>query len=114
MKVTLYLLFVCALPMSLVGQEKVQVTGAKVTEVGIYQAQVLNGETNATGVKLQALDEFKLLDRTTNVPARVCIRFRFRHKTLGTPSNAPITLTMVGKRPPIKNAKTGKIETKDA
>ena len=113
MKVILYLLFVCALPLCVIGQEKVHVTGAKVTEIGIYQAQVLTGETNAAGVKLQALDEFKLLNNTTNVPARLGIRFGFRYEILGTPTNAPITLTMVGKHPPIKNAKTGKLETKD-
>jgi hypothetical protein len=110
-----YLLFVlCALPLSLLGQEEVRVTDAKVTEAGIYQAQVLTGETNATGVKLQGIDEFKLLKSTTNVPARIGTRFGMRYEILGAPTNAPITVTMVGKHPPIKNLKTGKIETKDA
>jgi len=113
MKITYQLFFVCVLPFSLLGQEGVHVTGAKVTEVGIYQAQVLTGETNAAGVKLQGLDEFKLLKSTTNVPARIGIRFGFRYEILGTPTNAPITLTMVGKHPPIKNSTTGKIETKE-
>jgi hypothetical protein len=113
MKVIYQLFFVCLLPLSLLGQENVRVISAKVTEVGIYQAQVLTGETNAAGVNLQGLDEFKLLKSTTNVPARIGIRFGFRYEILGTPSNAPITLTMVGKHPPIKNATTGKIETKD-
>jgi len=113
MKVTLQLFFVCVLPLSLLGQEKAHVTGAKITEVGIYQAQVLTGETNAAGVKLQGLDEFKLLKSTTNVPARVGIRFGFRYEILGTPTNAPITLTMVGTHPPIKNPTTGKVETKE-
>jgi hypothetical protein len=113
MKVTHQLFFVCAMPLSLLGQERVHITGAKVTEVGIYQAKVLTGETNAAGVILQGLDEFKLLKSTTNVPARVGIRFGFRYEILGTPTNAPITLTMVGKHPPIKNSTTGKTETKD-
>src|SRR5215213_1025951 len=104
MKVRLQLFFVCLLQLSLLGQEKVHVTGAKVTEVGIYQAQVLTGETNAAGVKLEGLDEFKLVRTTTNVPARIGIRFGFRYEILGTPTNAPITLTMVGKHPPIKNS----------
>jgi hypothetical protein len=113
MKVIYHLFFVCVLPVSLFGQEEVHVTGANVTEVGIYKAQVLTGETNAAGVKLQGLNEFKLINSTTNVPARIGIRFGFRYEILGTPTNAPITLTMVGKHPPIKNATTGKIETKD-
>ena len=113
MRFAYQLFFVCALPLSLLGQEEVRVSGAKVTEVGIYRAQVLTGETNAAGVKLQGLDEFKLLKSTTNVPARIGIRFGFRYEIIGTPTNAPVTLTMVGKHPPIKNSTTGKIETKE-
>ena len=103
--------FLFALPLSVMGQEEIHVVGAKVTEAGIYQAQILMGETNAAGVKLQGLDEFKLLKSTTNVPARIGVRFGFRYEILGTPTNAPITLRMVGKHPPIRNATTGKIET---
>lgn len=99
--------------MSLFGQQEIRVTGAKITEVGIYKAEVLASDTNAAGVKLQGLDEFKLLLSTTNVPARIGIRFGFRYEILGTPTNAPIILTMVGKHPPIKNVVTGKTETKD-
>jgi hypothetical protein len=113
MKVIYQLIFVFVLPLSLLGQEEVRVIGAKITEFGIYQARVLTDETNATGVKLQGLDEFKLPKSTTNVPARIGIRFGFRYEILGTPTNAPITLTMVGKHPPIKNEATGKTETKD-
>jgi len=113
MKVIYQLIFVFVLPLSLLGQKEVRVIGAKITEFGIYQARVLTDETNATGVKLQGLDEFKLLKSTTNVPARIGIRFGFRYEILGTPTNAPITLTMVGKHPPIKNEETRKTETKD-
>jgi hypothetical protein len=107
------LLLVCALPASLFGQETIRVTGAKVTEVGIYQAKVLTDETNAAGVKLQGIDEFKLVRSTTNVPVRLGVRFGFRYEILGSPANAPIMLTMVGRHPPIKNPGTGKIETKE-
>ena len=89
-------------------------TSAKVTEVGIYQAQVITAQTNATGVKLQGLDEFKLLRSTTNVPARVGVRFGFRYEILGTPPNAPVVLTMVVMHPPLRNAATGKTEVKDS
>ena len=113
MKPAYQVFIVCALPFVLLGQEEIRVTGAKVTEVGIYQAKVLTDETNATGVKLQGIDEFKLLRSTTNVPARIGTRFGFRYEILGTPTNVPITLTMIGKHPPIKNSTTGKIETKE-
>jgi len=95
-------------------QKNAAVTGAKVTEVGIYQAQVLTAETNAAGVKLQGLDEFKLLESTTNVPARMGVRFGFRYEILGTPTNEPVTLTMVGIHPPIRNPVTGRTETRNA
>jgi hypothetical protein len=104
-------LFVCSLPWPLFGQEAVEVTGAKITEIGIYSSRVITDATNAAGVKLQGIDEFKLLLNTTNVPARIGIRFGFRYEILGAPANAPIILTMVGKHPPIKNSTTGKIET---
>jgi hypothetical protein len=95
-------------------QKNAQVTGAKVTEVGIYQAQVLTAETNTDGVKLQDLDQFKLLKNTTNVPARLGLRFGFRYEILGPLTNVPITLTMVGIHPPIRNPVTGRTETRNA
>ncbi|HEX3856945.1 MAG TPA: DUF3859 domain-containing protein, partial [Verrucomicrobiae bacterium] len=113
MKFIFPLLIACALQLPLFGQDKFHVIGAKITEVGIYASQVITDETNAAGVKLQGLDEFKLLMNTTNVPARIGIRFGFRYEILGTPANAPIVLTMVGKHPPIKNSITGKMETTD-
>ncbi len=113
MKVLYCLALACAVPFSAFCQEAVLVVGARVTEVGIYQAQVLTAETNAAGVKLQGIDEFKLLRSTTNVPARLGTRFGFRYEIIGTPTNAPIMLTMVGKHPPIKSPKTGKLETTD-
>ncbi|MDD5141414.1 MAG: DUF3859 domain-containing protein [Verrucomicrobiales bacterium] len=113
MKCVFQLLIVCLLPLPIFSQEEVRVTGAKITEVGIYASQIITDETNAAGVKLQGLDDFKLLMSTTNVPARIGIRFGFRYEILGTPASAPIVLTMVGKHPPIKNSTTGKMETTD-
>ena len=107
------MLIACALQLPLLGQDEVRVTGAKITEIGIYSSQIITDETNAAGVKLQGLDEFKLLMNTTNVPARIGIRFGFRYEILGTPANAPIVLTMVGKHPPLKNPTTGKMKTTD-
>jgi len=113
MKCVFQLLMVFVLPLTLFGQENVRVTGAKVTEVGIYASRVITDETNAAGVKLQGLDEFKLLLNTTNIPAHTGVRFGFRYEILGTPANAPIVLTIVGKHPPIKNTMTGKLETSE-
>ena len=100
MKLSCQLFFLGAWSLTVLGQEEAHVTGAKVTEVGIYQAQVITAQTNATGVKLQGLDEFKLLRSATNVPARVGVRFGFRYEILGTPANAPVVLTMVVTHPP--------------
>jgi hypothetical protein len=106
MKNLLFLASLIALPVF--GQEKVHVTGAKITEVGIYQAQVKTDTTNSAGLKLQEIADVKLLKTTTNVPARLGVRFGFRYEILGAPTNASITLSMVAKHPPIKNPVTGK------
>jgi hypothetical protein len=109
----LFILCLAGLSLSIFAAGKVQVSGAKVTEVGIYKTHVATDYTNAAGVKLRGIDEFKLVHATTNVPARIGVCFGFRYVILGEPKNAPIMLTMVGKHPPIKNAKTGKVETED-
>ena len=114
MKLVYLLFFISALTLSLSGQEQARVTGARVIEVGIYQAQVLTSQTNVAGVKFEGLDEFKLLTVTTNIQARIGTRFGFRYKIQGAPTNAPIILTMVGKHPPIKNETTGKIATEES
>jgi hypothetical protein len=59
------------------------------------------------------LDSFTLVQTTTNVPARVGTRFGFRYTIHGTPSNSPIVLTMVGEHPPLKDPRTGKMQTRD-
>jgi len=104
-------LMVCLLPLPLLGQDEAVVTGAKVTEAGIYSAQVITDQTNSAGIKLQGLDNFKLLSSTTNIPGRVGIQFGFRYEVLGAPTNALVILTMVTKHPPIQNSVTGKMET---
>jgi hypothetical protein len=94
----------CLLPVSAFSQLDVQVTGAHVTEVGIYASRVATDETNSAGVRLQGLDDFHLILSTTNIPARIGVRFGFRYEILGTPANAPILLTMVCKHPPMTNS----------
>jgi hypothetical protein len=110
MKVLLCLLLACAESWSVLGQGSVQVAGARIFEAGIYEARVLAAKTNASGVQLQTLDNFRLVQSTTNVPARIGIRFGFRYELFGSPSNAPVTLTLAGAHPPMTNA-TGKVET---
>jgi hypothetical protein len=112
MKIQLLLVSLTALP--LFSQEKVHVTGAKITEVGIYEAVVKTDTTNSAGLKLQELADAKLLKTTTNVPARLGVRFGFRYEILGAPSNAPIKVSMVAKHPPIKNPVTGKTTISDS
>lgn len=91
------------------------VTGADVTEVGIYSADVVRtfvvpGVAAGTN---EGLDSFTLVEATTNIPARIGTRFGFRYTIRGTPSNAPIVLTMVGEHPPYKNPTSTKTQTRD-
>jgi len=99
----------------LIAQE-VSVTGANVTEVGIYAARVIKKfeVPGVVGGTNEGLDSFTLIQATTNIPARIGTRFGFRYTIHGTPSNAPIVLTMIGEHPPFKDPKTGKTQTKDA
>src|SRR5436305_959929 len=98
-----------------IAQDKVSVTGASVTEVGIYTARVITklDVPGVTGGTNEGLDSFSLVQATTNVPARIGTRFGFRYTIHGTPSNAPIVLKMVGEHPPFKNPKTEKTQTRD-
>src|SRR5437667_11251271 len=95
--------------------ETASVTGAKITEAGIYTARVIKSfETpGVVGGTKEGLDAFVLLQATTNVPARIGTRFGFRYSIQGAPTNAPIILTMVGEHPPFKDPKSGKTRTRD-
>jgi len=96
-------------------QDTVSVTGATVTEVGIYTARVVKtfDVPAVVGGTNQGLDSFTLVQATTNVTARVGTRFGFRFTIHGKPSNAPVALTMVGEHPPLKDPATGKTQTRD-
>ena len=115
MRITLSLMAVCVFPLILHAQGDIRVTGAEVTEVGIYTAQVIlaTTATNVIDGKLEGLDGFMLQQSTTNVPARVGTRFGFRYRILGSPKDAPIMLAMVGEHPPLTNPKTGKTSRRD-
>jgi hypothetical protein len=91
------------------------VRSGEVTEFGIYSAEVVK-KVPAPGVATgtnEALSSFKLIQSTTNVPAKIGTRFGFRYRIKGSPTNAPIVLTMVGEHPPYKNPKTGKSQARD-
>jgi hypothetical protein len=81
-----------------------------VLQAGIYEAKVLAAKTNSSGVQLQTLDQFTLLQSTTNIPARLGVRFGFTYEIFGLPSNVPVTLTLVGAHPPMTNS-AGKVES---
>jgi hypothetical protein len=97
------------------GSAHERVIGAHVTEVGIYDARVIKrlptaGVSSGTN---EWLDSISLIQATTNVPARLGTRFGFRYTIQGSPSNAPIKLTMISEHPPYKNPETGKTQTRD-
>ncbi|MBI5772403.1 MAG: DUF3859 domain-containing protein [Verrucomicrobia bacterium] len=115
MKLLAFILALATFGFCAVAQDSVSVTGADVTEVGLYSARVVKKTAEpgvATGTN-EWLETFTLVQATTNVPARIGTRFGFRYTIHGTPSNAPVVLKMVGEHPPYKNPKTGKTETRD-
>ena len=115
MKPLLLASFIPLFALGVFAQDKIAITGAKVTEVGIYAARVVKtfSVPGVVGGTNEGLDSFALVQATTNVPARSGTRFGFRYTIIGTPSNAPIVLTMVGEHPPFKDPKTGKTQTRE-
>ncbi|MCD6049830.1 MAG: hypothetical protein K0Q55_1233 [Verrucomicrobia bacterium] len=90
------------------------VTGAVITEVGIYTARPVETQAapGVAGGNRGVLDSFTLVQTTTNIPARKGIRFGFRYTIQGTPTNASILLKTVGEHPPLKDPRTGKTQTR--
>ncbi|MDB6110589.1 MAG: hypothetical protein JWR69_2339, partial [Pedosphaera sp.] len=115
MKLPMLAAMISSLLFRATAEDTVSVTGAKVTEAGIYTARVIKvfDAPGVVGGTNQGIDGFTLAQATTNIPARVGTRFGFRYAIHGTPTNAPIVLTMVGEHPPFKDPQTGKIQTKD-
>jgi hypothetical protein len=115
MKILILIVAISTFAFPAAAQNKVSVTGASVTEVGIYTAQVIKkiDAPGVTGGSNEGLDSFSLIQGTTNIPARIGTRFGFRYTIHGAPSNAPIVLTMIAEHPPFKEPKTGKIQTRD-
>src|SRR5437762_11312284 len=110
MKPIALLLALGAFVFRVAAEDTPSITGATVTEVGIYTARVIKtfdvpGVISGTN---QGLNSFTLVQATTNVPARIGTRFGFRYTIHGKPTNAPVVLTMVGEHPPLTDPKTGK------
>jgi hypothetical protein len=106
MKLLTFILGLPTFAFRLLAKDTVSVTGADVTETGIYTARVVGRSAvpGAASGTNEWLDTFMLTQVTTNVLPGLA---------RGSPSNAPIVLTMVGEHPPYKNPKTGKTETRD-
>src|SRR5882724_9536302 len=115
MKVTILAVTLSVLVPRVDAADVVSVTGATVTEVGIYTAQVVKefSVSSVVGGTNQGLDGFTLVQATTNVPTRTGTRFGFRYTINGSPTNAPIILTMVGEHPPFRDPRTGKTQSRD-
>ena len=74
--------------------DKVSIVGVDAVEPGIY--------VSSPGLKLSQI--------TTNIPAALGTMFGFKYTINGTPSRAPVTLTVITKRPPFKNEPSRKKE----
>ena len=83
---------------------KSKVTGANITEVGIYMADITetNEDSNVASQIRNVIDNQKLVRETTRIPAKKGIRFGFRYTIEGEPEGETIYLDMKHKHPPIK------------
>src|SRR5277367_3611492 len=94
-------------PLCVVAQDAIAVKGAKITEVGMFKARVVEQSNVQAGWKSDGVNDVSLVQSTTNIPARAGIQFGFRYTILGTPTNAPITISVEHEQPQPKDPTTG-------
>jgi hypothetical protein len=96
MRIVLSLVLLIFLPV-IANAEVPRVNRIDVVETGIYTADDGGKETapdTAMG-RVTYLDNFRLVQKTTVVPARQGIRFGFRYKIVGPPAGAKASFHMV-------------------
>ena len=107
MKSTTAALLVCFFAFCARSEDAVTVKGAKIMEVGIYKAKVVDQSNVQAGWKSDGVNNVSWVQNTTNIPARVGMQFGFRYTILGTPTNAPIMVKVEHEQPQIMDPKTG-------
>ncbi len=83
------------------------VTGAEISQVGIFKAAVVKQSNAQGGWKTDGASNVSWVQSTTNIPGRVGMQFGFRYNIKGSPTNAPITVQVAHEQPQLKDAKTG-------
>ncbi len=107
MKFTIAALTILLASRCLGAETGVTVTGAKITEVGIFKARVIQQSNGQGEWKSDSVDNVAWVQATTNIPARAGIQFGFRYNIQGSPTNTPITLRVEHEQPQIRDPKTG-------
>ncbi len=97
----------CIGSVSIRAQVVTNVTGAKITEVGLYKAHVVAQANAQSGWRSDGVNEVSWVKSTTNVPARAGLQFGFRYEIKGDPTNAPLMVQVVHEQPQPKDPKTG-------
>ena len=87
----------------------INVTGARVTEAGIYDATIKSttSDPTAAGSRRNVIEDFKRVKETTIIPAKEGVRFGFRYRIQGAPEDAKIVLNMRHTHPAITDPSTG-------
>lgn len=107
MKLTFAALLMLLVSLCFGAENGVLVTGAKITEVGIFKARVIKQSNAQQGWKSDGVDNVAWVQSTTNIPARAGIQFGFRYDIQGTPTNTPILLNVEHQQPQVRDPKTG-------
>lgn len=83
---------------------KTVVTGAEITETGIYTADITRdkGDVGVASKNRNVIDNQKLVRETTLVPAKKGVRFGFRYSVEGSPDGKAVYLDMKHSHPPIQ------------
>jgi hypothetical protein len=83
------------------------VKGAKISEIGIFKARVVQQGNMQAQWKSDGVDNVSWVQATTNIPARAGLQFGFCYNISGSPTNAPIPVEVTHIQPQYRDPKTG-------
>jgi Domain of unknown function (DUF3859) len=89
------------------------ITGAKLIRYGVYRNETIGyrkGPSTSEG-RIAVIGDWKLLQRTDKIHAKVNTTFGIEYTVTGTPANADLDVAVETVHPPIRNPDSGRTGT---
>ena len=100
-------------PLAIAAASEVSITGAKLSEYGIYEykrtGKLINAPETATGIIAPSATSARFLKQTDVIEAHLKTRFGITFTLVGTPKNAVTEILVQRVHPKIRNPDTGKV-----